>query len=281
MRTLKQDGMEKVLQGVTDMQASARGLHQVRRSIPRRACDLPAVRRRPARTTCGQRLEQLNDDRRRALARRRDIDRLLETILAAAKTITHADGGTLYRVHRRQDAALRDHAHRLAQVLRWAAPPASRFRSIRSSCYKDDGKPNHAHGRGVRRAHTARRSTSPTPTSSEGFDFSGTRELRPEDRLPLEVVPDRADEEPRARDHRRAAAHQCQGPRRPARSSPFSAADQQPRRVARLAGGDRAHQPAADQPAREAVRVVHQPDQHRDRRQVALHRRPLPARAGS
>ena len=34
-----------------------------------------------------------------ALSREKDINRLLETILVAAKTITNADGGTLYRVH--------------------------------------------------------------------------------------------------------------------------------------------------------------------------------------
>ena len=33
-----------------------------------------------------------------ALSSERNIDRLLEHILLAAKTITHADGGTLYRV---------------------------------------------------------------------------------------------------------------------------------------------------------------------------------------
>ncbi len=43
------------------------------------------------------RLEQLNDIGV-ALSKERDINRLLETILVAAKTITHADGGTLYRV---------------------------------------------------------------------------------------------------------------------------------------------------------------------------------------
>ena len=52
-----------------------------------------------------------------------------------------------------------------------------------------------------------------------------------------------------------------------------------PGRIARLSGGDRAHQPPADQPPGEPVRVVHQPHQRRDRRQVALHRRALPARA--
>ena len=44
-----------------------------------------------------QRLEQLNDIGA-ALSKERDIDRLLELILVAAKRITHADGGTLYRV---------------------------------------------------------------------------------------------------------------------------------------------------------------------------------------
>ena len=44
-----------------------------------------------------KRLEQLNSVGA-ALSRERDITRLLETILLAAKTITNADGGTLYRM---------------------------------------------------------------------------------------------------------------------------------------------------------------------------------------
>jgi HD-GYP domain-containing protein (c-di-GMP phosphodiesterase class II) len=44
-----------------------------------------------------RRLEQLNAVGT-ALSKERDISRLLENILIAAKTITHADGGTLYRV---------------------------------------------------------------------------------------------------------------------------------------------------------------------------------------
>ncbi|MDD5481015.1 HD family phosphohydrolase [Rhodoferax sp.] len=43
------------------------------------------------------RLEQLNDIGA-SLSKERDITRLLEKILLAAKTITHADGGTLYRM---------------------------------------------------------------------------------------------------------------------------------------------------------------------------------------
>jgi HD-GYP domain-containing protein (c-di-GMP phosphodiesterase class II) len=44
-----------------------------------------------------RRLEQLNTVGA-ALSKERDITRLLESILVAAKSITHADGGTLYRV---------------------------------------------------------------------------------------------------------------------------------------------------------------------------------------
>ncbi len=45
-----------------------------------------------------RRLEELNQIGI-ALSKERDIDRLLETILVAAKKITNADGGTLYRRH--------------------------------------------------------------------------------------------------------------------------------------------------------------------------------------
>ena len=51
----------------------------------------------PASTDLFQRLEELNRIGA-ALSKETDINRLLETILIAAKTITYADGGTLYRV---------------------------------------------------------------------------------------------------------------------------------------------------------------------------------------
>ena len=44
-----------------------------------------------------RRLEQLNDIGA-SLSSERNVDRLLEKILLAAKAITHADGGTLYLV---------------------------------------------------------------------------------------------------------------------------------------------------------------------------------------
>ncbi|HMM55631.1 MAG TPA: phosphohydrolase, partial [Candidatus Desulfobacillus sp.] len=44
-----------------------------------------------------KRFERLNEIGA-ALSHERDIDRLLERILIAAKQITHAEGGTLYRM---------------------------------------------------------------------------------------------------------------------------------------------------------------------------------------
>ena len=56
-----------------------------------------AAERMPDPGELFRRLEQLNAIGV-ALSRETDIDRLLEAILVAAKSITNADGGTLYRV---------------------------------------------------------------------------------------------------------------------------------------------------------------------------------------
>ncbi len=62
--------------------------------------------------------------------------------------------------------------------------------------------------------------------TAEGFDFSGTRNFDKQDRLPLEVLPHGADEEPRGRDHRRAAADQRRRSGERARSPRSATADQ-------------------------------------------------------
>ena len=62
--------------------------------------------------------------------------------------------------------------------------------------------------------------------TAEGFDFSGTRAFDAKTGYRSQVVPHRADEEPRARDHRRAAADQRARPAQRARSRAFSASDQ-------------------------------------------------------
>ena len=55
------------------------------------------LQRRPDSANLFERLEQLNQVGV-ALSKETDINRLLEAILLAAKNITNADGGTLYRV---------------------------------------------------------------------------------------------------------------------------------------------------------------------------------------
>ncbi|MBS0335255.1 MAG: GAF domain-containing protein [Proteobacteria bacterium] len=118
-----------------------------------------------------QRLEQLNAIGA-SLSAERDINRLLESILVAAKTITRADGGTLYRVTEEQ--TLRFEIMRTSSLKNYLGGTTGNpvpFYPIQ--LYKD-GKPNHnmiaAHAAlsgqtiNVQDAYTA-----------EGFDFTGTR----------------------------------------------------------------------------------------------------------
>jgi len=119
----------------------------------------------------GQRLEQLNAIGA-SLSAERDINRLLESILAAAKTITRADGGTLYRVA--EDKTLRFEIVRTTSLKYYLGGTSGNpvpFYPIQ--LYKD-GKPNHsmvaAHA-----ALTGKTVNIPDAYTAEGFDFSGTR----------------------------------------------------------------------------------------------------------
>src|SRR5687768_1327 len=119
----------------------------------------------------GQRLEQLNAIGA-SLSAERDINRLLELILAAAKSITRADGGSLYRVA--EDKTLRFEIVRttsLKYYLRGTSGNPVPFYPIQ--LYKD-GKPNHsmvaAHA-----ALTGKTVNIADAYTADGFDFSGTR----------------------------------------------------------------------------------------------------------
>src|ERR1041384_4202399 len=61
------------------------------------AAGIPSQPPPPAEDRIVSRLEYLNQIGI-ALSQERDIDKLLETILIAAKNLTRADGGTLYRL---------------------------------------------------------------------------------------------------------------------------------------------------------------------------------------
>src|SRR5687767_10851009 len=119
----------------------------------------------------GLRLEQLNAIGA-SLSAERDINRLLESILAAAKTITGADGGTLYRLA--EDKTLRFEIVRTTSLKYYLGGTSGNpvpFYPIQ--LYKD-GKPNHsmvaAHA-----ALTGRTVNIADAYTADGFDFSGTR----------------------------------------------------------------------------------------------------------
>ncbi len=118
-----------------------------------------------------QRLEQLNAIGA-SLSAERDINRLLEAILTAAKSITRADGGTLYRVA--DDRTLRFEIMRTSSLKYYLGGTTGTpvpFYPIQ--LYKD-GKPNHSMIAAYV-ALTGKTVNIPDAYTAEGFDFSGTR----------------------------------------------------------------------------------------------------------
>jgi HD-GYP domain-containing protein (c-di-GMP phosphodiesterase class II) len=120
----------------------------------------------------GQRLEQLNAIGA-SLSAERDINRLLESILVAAKTITRADGGTLYRVA--EDRTLRFEIVRTTSLHYYLGGTTGApvpFYPIQLE--GKDGKPNH-NMVAAYAALTGKTVNIPDAYVAEGFDFSGTR----------------------------------------------------------------------------------------------------------
>ena len=118
-----------------------------------------------------QRLEQLNAVGA-LLSAERDIDRLLESILVAAKSITRADGGTLYRLT--EERTLRFEIMRTTSLKFYLGGTTGNpipFYPIQ--LYKD-GKPNN----GMVAAYaalTGKTVNIADAYTADGFDFSGTR----------------------------------------------------------------------------------------------------------
>src|SRR3989475_4589684 len=118
-----------------------------------------------------QRLDQLNAIGA-SLSAERDINRLLEAILTAAKTITRADGGTLYRVT--EEKTLRFEIVRTSSLKSYLAGSTGNpvpFYPIQ--LYKD-GRPNQT----MVAAHAALTGSTVNIAdayTAEGFDFTGTR----------------------------------------------------------------------------------------------------------
>jgi HD-GYP domain-containing protein (c-di-GMP phosphodiesterase class II) len=108
-----------------------------------------------------------------ALSREKDIHRLLEAILVAAKQITNADGGTLYRTHGERE--LRFEIMRtdsLGIAMGGTTGRAVPFPPVR--LYEDDGAPNNSMV--VAYAVLNDRTVNIADAYTErGFDFSGTK----------------------------------------------------------------------------------------------------------
>jgi HD-GYP domain-containing protein (c-di-GMP phosphodiesterase class II) len=107
-----------------------------------------------------------------ALSQERDIDKLLETILIAAKNLTHADGGTLYRLveGKLQFEIVRTDS--LSIAMGGTSGNAVPFYPI--PLHGPDGKPNYTMIAAYA-ALTHKTVNVADAYAEEGFDFSGTR----------------------------------------------------------------------------------------------------------
>src|SRR5512138_1625000 len=118
-----------------------------------------------------QRLDQLNAIGA-SLSAERDINRLLEAILTAAKTITRADGGTLYRLT--EEKTLRFEIVRTSSLRYYLGGTTGNPVPFYPIQLFKDGRPNH----GMVAAYSALTGKTVNIAdaySAEGFDFSGTR----------------------------------------------------------------------------------------------------------
>lgn len=110
-----------------------------------------------------------------ALSSERQIERLLERILLAAKTITRAEGGTLYRLTEDQSHLRFEIVHndRLGIALGGASGQALAGRFPDLPLRGADGQPNR-HLVAAYAANTGETVNLPDAYQAEGFDFSGT-----------------------------------------------------------------------------------------------------------
>jgi len=108
-----------------------------------------------------------------SLSAERDIHRLLESILTAAKTITRADGGTLYRLT--EEDTLRFEIVRTSSLQYYLGGTTGEPVPFYPIHLKDkDGKPNHSMVAAYA-ALTGQTVNIADAYTADGFDFTGTR----------------------------------------------------------------------------------------------------------
>ncbi|MGB4674592.1 MAG: HD domain-containing phosphohydrolase [Azovibrio sp.] len=122
-----------------------------------------------------RRLEQLNDIGA-SLSSERNLERLLEKILLAAKAITRAEGGTLYRVgedrQRLEFAIVRNDSLGIAFGGASGQPLSDKFHDL--PLYTTAGQPNNCMVAAYAALHACTVNIADA-YDVEGFDFSGTR----------------------------------------------------------------------------------------------------------
>ena len=122
-----------------------------------------------------RRLEQLNAIGA-ALSKERDINRLLESILLAAKTITHADGGTLYRMTA-DGQALRFEILRTDSLhIALGGTTGNPITFSDLPLHDEAGQPNNSLVAAYAALHDKTVNIADAYTEA-GFDFSGTRKF--------------------------------------------------------------------------------------------------------
>jgi HD-GYP domain-containing protein (c-di-GMP phosphodiesterase class II) len=119
----------------------------------------------------GQRLEQLNAIGA-SLSAERDINRLLEAILTAAKSITRADGGTLYRLT--GERTLRFEIVRTSSLKYYLGGTTGNPVPFYPIQLYREGQPNH-NMVAAYAALTGKTVNIADAYTAEGFDFTGTR----------------------------------------------------------------------------------------------------------
>jgi HD-GYP domain-containing protein (c-di-GMP phosphodiesterase class II) len=122
-----------------------------------------------------KRLEQLNSIGA-SLSKERDITRLLESILLAAKTITHADGGTLYRMTD-DGSALRFEILRTDSLgIAMGGTSGTEIKFPNLPLYGEGNKPNDSLVAAYSVIHKETVNIADAYTAPN-FDFSGTRQF--------------------------------------------------------------------------------------------------------
>ncbi|OYQ41186.1 phosphohydrolase [Rhodoferax sp. TH121] len=122
-----------------------------------------------------RRLEQLNAIGS-ALSKERDISRLLESILVAAKTITHADGGTLYRVTDDQQALRFEILRTDSLHIAMGGTSGNPINFPNLPLHDVEGKPNDSLVAAYAVLHNQTVNIADAYTEAN-FDFSGTRQF--------------------------------------------------------------------------------------------------------